>query len=481
MNTVQRITKNAAVLYASFIITSLLGLFFSIFIARTLGDIVFGKYSFAIAFTAIFSVFMYLGFNALITREVARDKSRAPKYLGNLAIIRAILCLVGFGAIALIINLMGYPQDVVNVVIIFGIYNMLSAFTELFRATFIAFERMEYVALTSAIRQIVVVGLGLTVLFLGYGLVELATVFIIAGIFDLILSFLICGKRFAKPKLEIDFDFWKRATKIALPISFISIGAIMYIKIDTVMLSVMKGDAVVGWYSAAYNLVLAFKPIPQLLMISLFPLMARFSISSRSSAETICKTSFRYLLILGLPLAMGASLLADRIILLLYGSQFTMSVIALQILAWDILLLFLCECLSYVLVSIDKQNQMAVGIGSCVIINIVLNLILIPPLSYVGAGIATLVTETLLLVSFIYLVSKYLCRLPIHKLMAKPLAACFIMGAFVYLCRGINLPLLIASAAVLYFAILYLMREFSQGDFDLLKAAIRIPRNRGSA
>ena len=75
MNAVQRIAKNTAALFTAHFVVSILGLVLSIFIARNLGDVIFGKYSFALAFTAIFAVFSDLGYNTLLIREVARDKS----------------------------------------------------------------------------------------------------------------------------------------------------------------------------------------------------------------------------------------------------------------------------------------------------------------------------------------------------------------------------------------------------------------------
>ena len=125
----------------------------------------------------------------------------------------------------------------------------------------------------------------------------------------------------------------------------------------------MKGDAVVGWYNAAYQLVIGLKPIPRLFMNALFPLMSSYFASSNESFKVAYEKSFKYLLILGLPLAVGITLLADRFILLFYGQQFYPSIIALQILAWDILLVFLYTCLGTILVTSDKQNQMAVIAG----------------------------------------------------------------------------------------------------------------------
>ncbi|MGB2726857.1 MAG: oligosaccharide flippase family protein [Halobacteriota archaeon] len=78
MNEVGKVIKGSKVLIT--VIGSILSLVLSIFIARSLGDVIFGKCSFALAFTAIFAVFSDLGYNTLLIREVARDKSLASKY-----------------------------------------------------------------------------------------------------------------------------------------------------------------------------------------------------------------------------------------------------------------------------------------------------------------------------------------------------------------------------------------------------------------
>jgi O-antigen/teichoic acid export membrane protein len=476
MNTVQRIAKNTAALFAAQFVVAILGLVLSIFIARNLGDVIFGKYSFALAFVAIFAVFSDLGYNTLLIREVARDKSQASKYLNNVISMRALLSLVLFALIAVTINLMGYPADTKNVVYLFGIYTLLVSFSAVFKVTFRAFERMEYEAGITIFANITRVSLGLLVLFLGYGLIELAFVFLFSGVLDFLFGFLVCERRFVKPKIELDFDFWKNTIKIALPMGMLSLFALIYIRIDTIMLSMMKGDAVVGWYNAAYNLVLAFTPIPQLFMNALFPLVSSYYVSSKDSLKIAYEKSFKYLFILGLPLAVGITLLAERFILLFYGEQFYPSIIALQILAWDILLIFSYMCFAFILVSIDKQNQMAVIAGCAAFINVILNLFLIPSFSYVGAAIATIVTETILITLYFILISRSFYKLPISKILIRPLIACSIMGFFICYFININLILLILLAVLIYFASLYFVKGFSKEDFDLLRQALRYPK-----
>ena len=469
MNTVQRIAKNTAALFAAQFVVAILGLILSIFIARSLGDVIFGKYSFALAFTALFAVFSDLGYSTLLIREVARDKSQASKYLNNVLCMRALLSLIIFALIVITINVMGYLADTKNVVYLFGIYTLVVSFSAVFKVTFRAFEKMEYEAGITIIANIIRVSLGLLVLLLGYGLIELALVFLFSGVFDLLFSFLVCMRKFVKPKIELDFEFWKSTIKIALPLSMLSIFGLIYMRIDTIMLSVMKGDAVVGWYNAAYNLVLGFKSIPHLFMNALFPLMSGYFVSSKDSLRDIYEKSFKYLFILGLPLAVGITLLADRIILLLYGQQFSNSIIALQILAWDVLLIFLYMCSAFVLASIDKQNQMIVFAGCTAFINVTLNLFLIPSFSYIGAAIATIAAEGFLLISYLYLNSKYSYTIPLRKIIIKPVGACAIMYGFIYYFNNISLLLLVPSAMIIYFTCLYFLKGVSHEDVKLFK------------
>jgi O-antigen/teichoic acid export membrane protein len=469
MNTIQRIAKNTTALFAAQFVTAILGLVLSISIARSLGPVIFGEYSFALAFTALFVVFSDLGYNTLLIREVARDKSQASKYLNNLICMRALLSLVIFALIVITLNLMDYPADTKNVVYLFGSYTLVLSFSAVFKVTFRAFEKMKYEAGITILANITRVSLGLMVLFLGYGLIELALVFLFSGVLDVLFSFLVCERKFVKPKIELDLDFWKSTIKVALPLSMLSIFGLIYVRIDTIMLSVMKGDAVVGWYNAAYGLVLAFKPIPQLFMNALFPLMSSYFVSSKDSLKVVYEHSFKYLFILGLPLALGITLLADKIILLFYGEQFYPSIIALQILAWDVLLVFLYVCSAFILVSTDKQNQMAVIAGCTALINVILNLFLIPSFSYVGAAIATIVTETILISLYFILISKSFYKLPISKISIRPLIACLIMGFFIYYLININLILLIILAVLIYFTSLYLVKGFSKDDLELFK------------
>ena len=333
MNTIQRIAKNTGVLAISQVITAILGFFLLIYIARYLGEVGFGKYSFAVSFTALFSIFANLGINQFIIRELARNKNLTNEYLTNVSLIKLILAFLAFGFIALTINLMDYPQDTTYAVYLFGIYMILTSFALTFRSIFQAFERMEYHAVVMIIEKLILISLVLFVLFSGYGLIELAYAYIFAGIVDVTLSFSIVLIKIAKPKPTIDFSLWKTLIIGSIPFGLNALFGVLFFRIDTVMLSVLKGDAAVGIYNAAYVPLLALGVIPIVFIAALYPVMSRYFVSSKDSLETFTGLSSKYMAIIGFPIAIGCFVLANRFIALFYAGQFSASIIAFQILA----------------------------------------------------------------------------------------------------------------------------------------------------
>jgi O-antigen/teichoic acid export membrane protein len=332
---------------------------------------------------------------------------------------------------------------------------------------------MEYEAITTAAEMLIVIGLGVGVLILGYGLIGLAYVILIASFINVLFSLYITIKVFAKPSFRIDLKSWKSTVKEALPFGLTAVFVTVYFQIDTVMLSIMKGDAVVGWYNAAYKLVLALMFIPTTFVGSMFPIISRFYMSSQNSLKVAYGKTFKYLTMIGLPLAIGATILADKIVLIVYGKGFGNSTIALQILIWAMVLMFLTYLFGTVLESINRQREVTKIAGINTLVNICLNLLLIPRFSYIGASVATVATEAVGFILLFYYISKHLHAAPLLKLTLKPLMASLPMGLFIFYFKGINTVVLIAVAVLLYFGMIHWLRGVSEEDIGLFKQVFK--------
>ncbi|MBE0525080.1 MAG: flippase [Methanosarcinales archaeon] len=466
-----RIIKNIISLASAEIITRILSLVLIIYIARILGDSGFGKYSFAFAFTSLFLLFLDPGIHSLTIRDIARKKDLAGKYMSNILIMKTFLSILAFVLIVFTINIMDYPVETRLAVYIVGIYTIMTSFSQLTRGVFRAFEKMEYEAILNILERLIFVSSGLIVLFMGYGLVEVVSVFLIAGVINILASFAITFRKFSSPVFEIDLEFWKYLIKEGLPFGLAMIFITIYIKIDTVMLSVMKGDAVVGWYSAAYQIPLAVALISAAFMESIYPTMSRLHGSSRDSLIFTYEKSFKLLAIIVFPIAVMITLFSKEIISILYGEMYVNSIFALQVLIWFTVFEFFCYLLYVTLASMDKQRINTLTTGFCAALNILLNFLLIPTYSFIGAAIATVITYILLFFLNFYFVSSYLQRISLYKIISKPIVAAAGMGIFLYFFRDLNVLIMVFFGCTLYLLSLYLLKTFSREDIEFIYRA----------
>lgn len=475
MNTVRRIAKNTLVLLVAQIVSMGLGFFYVMYTARYLGAEGFGVLSFALAFTGMFGVLTDIGLQTLATREISRDKSLAGKYLGNVAIMKTILVVITFCLIALSINLLAYPERMIIVVYFIAASVIISSFSQLYYSIFQAFERMEYQSVGQILSSVLMFFGILFAINREYSVIEFAFIYFLVSTIILIYNFVICTWKFVKPKIEIDLNFWKITLKEAIPFGLTNIFIVIYYYIDTVMISMMipNGNEVVGWYNAAYRLILVLLFIPTVYITAVFPMMSKFHSTSKDSLKFIFEKSLKYMLIMGVPIVIGVTLLSDRIILLFFGSDYAPSIIALQILVWSFLFASLGAVFGYLLNSINKQMILTKIVGVGATLNIILNLILIPTYSYLGASIATDFTRLFVILVELIILSKIgfsIKSICLPNILAKIAVSSFMMGSVIILLGDMNIFYVIIISAISYFVGLFFLRIFDKEDLLLFKS-----------
>jgi O-antigen/teichoic acid export membrane protein len=472
LSTVQRVAKNTGIIIVGDVVFKLISLVVTIYLARYLGTVGFGKYSFVFAYLAFFNILTDLGLQQILVREMARDASIASKLIGNAYVIRLILTVFAVVLSMVVINLMSYPADTTTYIYIAAFTLLFISFSDFYCTIFQANLRMEYNVFARITFKFLSAGLILGIIFSHGTLMQVMIALVFSESIKMLISYSF-SRKFVRPRFTIDFGLWKYLFKECLPLALTSVIWVIYYQTDKVMLSIMQGDAPVGIYSAAYKLCEPFSLIPSALIISLFPLMSAYFKSSKDRLIKSYRLSFKYILIIMLPIAMGTTLLAEKIILLVYKALFAASITALQILIWTMVFVSLNFVLSNLLVSMDKQRLYTISTGLCVITNVTLNFILIPILSYNGAAIATIVTNVVLFGASFYFVSKHLLIHPVHRILAKPAIGSLIMAAFVYHFIEVNIFLLVLLATSVYLVALLALKTFSKEDWDIVKKIVR--------
>jgi O-antigen/teichoic acid export membrane protein len=484
MSVVQRIAKNAAVLFTAQVGSSLLGLFYTVYTARYLEAEGFGILTFALAFSQLFGVLAELGLNPLTTRQVARDRSQAPKYFANVGAMQLVLAVMTFGVVALTINLMGSPAETIKVVYLVGLSVILTALTHITFSIFQGFEKMEYVSIGRiAHSALLLIGL-VPAIQLGFSVVGFAYLYVFASGIVLGMSLVIIAWRFfrspewASDAMRIDWSFWMPTLKKSLPFAVSTILISLLHNIDTVMLRTIVANnpnEVVGWYQAAYRLVFMLQYIRIGLSAAVFPVMSQAFITSKESLGLIAERFFKYSLILAMPIGVGTTILAGRFISLVYGAEYTDSVIALQILVWSAVIMYV-NFTTNLLHAIEKQVTVSKIIMFSAILNVGLNLLLIPRFSYTGAASATVSCNVVALALALWVFSRTEFAFSLRFALAhltRVLVASAIMGCFVWYARDLNLAAIVVLAALLYGAILLAMRTLDRTDLHIAMSLLK--------
>ncbi|MGA3199614.1 MAG: flippase [Halobacteriota archaeon] len=476
MDAATTVGKNILVFFASQIASMGLGFFYLIFSARYLGPGLFGLLTFGLAFTGIFGLLLDLGLNNLAIREVARDKSHANVYLSNITFIKLIMAVITFGLIAVTAHGLGYSGETVAVVYLLTLSAISVAFTASFYAIFQSFEKMEYQSVGAILSSLALLTGAVILIARGAGVVAFAAIYLLSNALELGYSFFICTRKFHLFKVEVDFDFWGPTIRQALPFGLSGVFVTIYFWIDSLMLALIHGNEAVGWYSAGYRLVFSLLFIPAVFNAAVFPAMSRFHVSSRDSLQATWKKYLRFMLILGIPIAVGTTLLAGRIIALVFGEGFAPSVVVLQLLVWSLVFIFASAPFFRLFESTNKQVVVTKITGLMVIVNVAINLALIPKFSYVGASIATLVTEFIVMIVAIFLAERDLyvhIKTESAAIVLKIVGASAVMALLIVYLQNLNLILIIVSASLVYFGTLYVVKGIEKEDISLIKSIIR--------
>jgi len=479
--TVQRIAKNTGILLISQVISYLLGFVYIMYTARHLNKEGFGVLSFALAFAQIFGVLIDLGLGPLIVREVSRDKSLASKYLANIGVMKLVLAVITFMLISSVINLLGYPTQTVRVVYLIALSVTFFALTRMLYSIFQAFEKMVYQSLGQILNGVlmligIIYAIRSDFSVIGFAFMYSAAAFIVFGYSLVILRWKFAGPIFASGAnlLEVDRSFWKQTLKEAWPMAAAAVWLIIYFRIDTVMLSLMKGDAAVGLYSAAYRLSEVSTIVPAMFITSVFPVMSRYHKDSRDLFVSAYGKAVKFMLYIALPMALTVTLLARPIVNLIYKEEFLASTIALQLLIWSAAFSYVGIVLGTVMITADKQMLMLKLLVIMLFLSVVLNLIMIPKYSYVGASIATVIMRVTGLFLSIFFLNRCGYKLALGRICLPPLVGLSAAGVLMALLAHFNVNVFIVASIcfVVYSLVIYLI-GINEEDKWILKVILR--------
>lgn len=462
MSIVTKVVKNSFVYLVGEIIVRIITFFVTLILVRYLGSGNFGRYSLVYAFLSFFQIFLNMGVDQIIVRELSRSFQRGAELLGNAITLIFFSSLIGLLLCWTILPWIHYPQDL-KFLIYLASLSMIFSFGALFNNIFQAQLLMKYIAAVTIVMKVLLAIFTLMLIFLKAKLAYFI-------ILNLLISTAQAGfmfyqsRKFLQIRLMMDLRIWKELLKNSWPLAVSILFISIYTRINQVMLFSMKGKEELGFYVAA----LKFAEMPFIIvgafMVSAFPLFSKYS---QSAAEKLGKTyekTLKYLMIFILPVAMMTMLYSKQIILACYGQAFLPAQAALAVLIWSTVFVYIATVYGHLLIATNLQTFVIIFTGSLAISNVLLNLILIPRFGSLGAAVATTVSYALgIPVSYLFKETKQFAKAAV-KSMIKPFLAVLLAGYSVYFLSSLHLIFNLTLTGFIYLSLILFMREINSED-----------------
>ncbi|MCK5292901.1 MAG: flippase [Thermoplasmata archaeon] len=445
----------------------------SLAIARTLGVEQYGIYVFAFAFPGWFVLIMSLGLDSVVTIDVAADRSKASSYLTAVATLRIPLVLIAMLLLGVFLLLLLPNAFERNVAFILGLSVILEAYSETFKVMFRAFERMEFLAFVNITRQVITTGFVLSLLVLGFGILEASLVFLLGSVSGLALSMAIVKMKFVWIAEKVDILTVKRILKRAVPFALSLVVIPFLYSTAPVFLTILADFTATGTYNAAFALMTALLLPFSMYAIVFLPAMGRMYATSPSMLSLTVRKTQKLFFMVCLPIALGGWFFAEDIIVLFYGEAFRAAAASFGVL---ILLVALYSAMLGTGTALAATGHQRLNLYISVVgaaINIGLCLALIPSAGPVGAALAFFAAHIVMTILTLMVLHRAVDRTGFREALPKPILSGIVMLIALYGIPGMNLWAGLIVAPTVYFSTLLICRGFTVEEWTLVKDALK--------
>lgn len=372
-----------------------LGVVITVWIARYLGPAQFGILNFAISFIALFATLTTLGFDNIIVREIVLDRSKAPEILGTGTVLRiAASVLAPLIAMATIRVIQPNDRIAILLVSLLSIGLVFQAFDTIdfyfqsqVQSRLTVWSKNSAFLLMAAVRVLLIHFKAPLWPFAAALVTEQAL-----GALGLIAAYRLSGGR---------LSLWRARKRRAIellsqswPVILSGMAIMIYMRIDMVMLKVMQGDRATGIYAAATRVSEVWYFIPSAIVTSVSPAIMRVRSNPDLYYERIGKL-FTLMTAIAVLIGSGIALCSHWIVHLLYSYAYNAAAPVLAVHIWASVFVFLGVAQAPWDFS---ENLLKLGFYRTIsgaIANVLMNLVLLPRYSAMGAAIATVVSYAL--------------------------------------------------------------------------------------
>lgn len=367
--------------------------FVGVYVARYLGPENYGIISFALSLIAFLAVFTGLGIKNIVTRNLVKEEDKKDTILGTAfvlelaAAILGIIMLYGFSYFSGMDEKAFLILSIISLKILLAPFQLVNSY---FESRVLAKKTVPIFISKTAISSLAKVYLVYT----EQSLEWFAVAYVLESLVGAVgILWVYYRNGFSLLSWKFDKFYGKELLSDSWPYLLSGFVIVVYLKIDAVMIKYLIGDAAVGIYAVAGKFTSIWYFAGGIIAKTLLPSI----IKTREKDNELYEKRLQYLcdlmVYVGLSIALPMTFLSGFIINFLYGADFAESASVLMIQVWSLLFIFLGNAASkwYLVENLQKSNLVRTIAGA--IVNVTLNLILIPVYGIQGAAVATLVAQ----------------------------------------------------------------------------------------
>ncbi len=493
MNTAQKVLSNTVIQALGRLTTAAVSIVILKLISTYLGKSGYGAYTTVYEFLAFFAIIADFGIFQIAVKEMSAHPDRRREIFGNIFALRICLAifamLAAIGAAFLIPKYSGTPIPIgiaiasaaTFLTIIFGTLSSILQVDLKMQWNVIALIAAKFAAL----------GWMISTIFRWLpenperGFFQLLVAGVVGGLLQVAITFFAVRKR-ERISLRFDFKFWRKILMKTLPYGAAVLLATIYVRIDVILLSLLRSQEEVGIYGVAARIMENLAVISIFFLNSALPAITRLFRENREKLKQLLQYAFDFLLLIGLPIAVGGITLAFPIVALVSSPEFLSnfaegfygSDIALQILLIAMLLAYLGNLFGFTLLAGNQQVKLMYVNAAAVIFNVASNLAVIPVWGFRGAAATSVASQIFVcILGFIFLRRMIAVSFNL-KTAGKAFLAAAGMGISVWYLQphffnlfggNKSLLLLIPVGGIIYGAVLILTRAITPEMWELVR------------
>lgn len=456
----------------------------TVLLPRYLGDVNLGKLAFAGALTSLFGLIADLGTMTYLTKQVARDPSQAGRLTVGAIVTRIPL---GVGAALLCVAAVHLTDDdpvTRSIVYVLSVAMILVSLGNTLGAALQGLHRMRALAISMVLGKLAYAGLVAWLLLAGFGPVEVALAALISTFVGAGAAAVMLGRVLTRSPMP-SRDTLRHVLFGGMPFFVWQASLIVYGQIDVVLLALMTQDAVVGWYAAAYRIIMIPAFFPTTVVTAALPALSATA-QDPAAFRSIAERCVRIVALTTIPMAFGILVIPDKLIDALgYPATFQHSLGPIVLLALHMPLAGIDMVLGTMLTALDRQRSWAMAGVAAAVLNPSLNLVAIPVTQAltgngaIGAAAITTVTELFMFAVCLRLMPRGLLGRSTVAFGAKCVAASAAMAAIVWTFRDVPLVASVLIGVAAYAVLAITLRVISLEELRDLAIFVLRQRARG--